>query len=108
MNESMLFHNQLLATKFFVPSASHSLIARPQLTALLDQSLRRKLTLTSAPAGFGKTTLLSPKEQSFSQKSPEAARVACVTLDEGDNEPVLFWTYALTALYTLQSAPCPT
>ena len=106
MNESMLFHNQLLATKFFVPSASHSLIARPQLTALLDQGLRRKLTLISAPAGFGKTTLLSTKVQSFSQKSPEAPRVAWVTLDEGDNEPVLFWTYALTALDTLQPGLC--
>jgi len=59
MNESMLFHNQLLATKFFVPSASHSLIARPQLTALLDQGLRRKLTLISAPAGSGHSVAMT-------------------------------------------------
>ena len=73
MNELMLFHDQLLATKFFVPSSSHSLIARPQLTILLNQGLRRKLTLIAAPAGFGKTTLLSTWVQSL---PPGAAQVA--------------------------------
>lgn len=56
MDKAMLFHDQLLATKFFVPSSSHPLIARPHLTRLLNQSLRRKLTLISAPAGFGNDT----------------------------------------------------
>ena len=51
MDMPMLFHDQLLATKFFVPSSSHRLIARPQLTTLLKQSLQRKLTLISAPSG---------------------------------------------------------
>src|SRR2546428_1786028 len=106
MDEAMLFQDQLLATKFFVPSASHSLIARPQLTRLLNQGLRRKLTLISAPAGFGKTTLLSSWVQSFPQENPEAAQVAWVSLDEGDNEPVLFWMYALTALDTQQPGLC--
>src|SRR2546428_7274726 len=106
MDEAMLFQDQLLATKFFVPSASHSLIARPQLTRLLNQGLRRKLTLISAPAGFGKTTLLSSWVQSFPQENPEAAHVAWVSLDEGDNEPVLFWMYALTALDTQQPGLC--
>lgn len=49
MDEPTLFHDQLLATKFFVPSPSHSLIPRPQLTTLLNEGLRRKLTLISAP-----------------------------------------------------------
>jgi LuxR family transcriptional regulator, maltose regulon positive regulatory protein len=98
MDEAMLFHEQLLATKFFVPSSSHPLIARPHLTNLLTHSLRRKLTLISAPAGFGKTTLLSSWVQSLPQESPLAAHVAWVSLDEDDNEPVLFWKYALTAL----------
>ncbi len=59
MEESALFHDQLLATKFFIPASSHGLVPRPRLHALLNESLQRKLTLLSAPAGFGKTTLLS-------------------------------------------------
>ncbi|MFL5658751.1 MAG: LuxR C-terminal-related transcriptional regulator [Ktedonobacteraceae bacterium] len=106
MLEPLLLRDQLLATKFFVPSSSHPVIQRPQLSPLLNQGLRRKLTLISAPAGFGKTTLLSSWAQSFSQENPEAPRVAWVSLDEGDNEPVLFWTYALTALDTQQPGLC--
>src|SRR5579872_6297614 len=106
MDEAALFHDQLLATKFFVPSSSHPLIPRPHLTTLLIQGLRRKLTLISAPAGFGKTTLLSAWVQSLPQQTPEAAQVAWLSLDEDDNEPVLFWTYALTALDTQQSGLC--
>jgi LuxR family maltose regulon positive regulatory protein len=106
MSEATLFNDQLLTTKFFVPSAPHSLIARPHLTALLDQGLRRKLILISAPAGFGKTTLLSSWVQSLPQEHPGAPRVAWVSLDEGDNEPVLFWTYLLTALDAQQPGLC--
>ena len=92
MDEPTLFHDQLLATKFFVPSSSHPLIPRPQLTTLLNEGLRHKLTFISAPAGFGKTTLVSAWVQSFPHERPEAPHVAWVSLDEGDNEPVLFWT----------------
>ena len=106
MVEGTLFHDHLLATKFFVPSSSHPLIARPQLTTLLNHSLRRKLTLVSAPAGFGKTTLLSSWVQSFPQMKPQAPLVAWVSLDEDDNEPALFWTYALTALDAVQPGLC--
>src|SRR2546421_10698050 len=106
MDEATLFHDQLLATKFFVPSSSHPLIPRPHLTTLLTQSLRRKLTLISAPAGFGKTTLLASWVQSLPQETPEAVQVAWVSLDEEDNEPVLFWLYALTALDTQQPGLC--
>lgn len=106
MDEEMLFHDQLLATKFFVPSSSHPLLPRPQLTTLLIQGLQRKLTLVSAPAGFGKTTLLAAWVQSFPLDAPESPRVAWVSLDEGDNEPVLFWTYVLTALENQQQGLC--
>ena len=92
---SMLLQNQLLATKFYVPVASGPLISRPRLTALLNESLKRPFTLVSAPAGFGKTTLLSTWVQS---RSPSSPLVAWVSLDEEDNEPRLFWTYVLTAL----------
>src|SRR5205823_9799399 len=59
MDEPAESHDQLLATKFFIPSSSHALILRPRLLTLLMKSLECPLTLVSAPAGFGKTTLLS-------------------------------------------------
>ena len=55
----MAWQDQYLSTKFFVPVAPHALIARPHLFSLLDEGRQRPLTLVSAPAGFGKTTLLS-------------------------------------------------
>ncbi len=95
MNPLMPLENQLLATKFYVPVASGPLISRPRLAGLLDESLKRPFTLISAPAGFGKTTLLSAWVQSQEARHP---LVAWVSLDEEDNEPRLFWTYVLTAL----------
>ncbi|HEX3642713.1 MAG TPA: AAA family ATPase, partial [Ktedonobacteraceae bacterium] len=95
MNPSMSLGNQLLATKFYVPVASGTLISRPRLTALLDESLKCPFTLVSAPAGFGKTTLLSAWKQALPASKP---RVAWVSLDQEDNDPRLFWTYVLTAL----------
>jgi LuxR family maltose regulon positive regulatory protein len=51
--------NPLLTTKLFVPGVSRNLVSRPRLTDRLDQSLACALTVISAPAGYGKTTLLS-------------------------------------------------
>src|SRR2546421_5412152 len=95
MNGLMVIQSQLLATKFFVPTASGTLISRPRLTALLQASLKHPLTLVSAPAGFGKTMLLSTWAQSLPASNP---LVAWVSLDEEDNDPQLFWTYVLSAL----------
>ena len=95
MTRSMIIQSQLLATKFFVPMASGTLISRPRLHTLLDESLNYPLTLVSAPAGFGKTMLLSCWAQSLESSHP---RIAWVSLDEEDNDPRLFWTYALSAL----------
>jgi len=106
MVEATLFYDQLLATKFFLPSSSHPLLPRPHLTSLLNEGLRRKLIFISAPAGFGKTTLVSAWVQSFSQHTPEAKHVAWVSLDESDNDPVQFWAYALTALDRQQPGLC--
>ena len=72
-----------------------SLISRPHLSTLLQESLRHPLTLISAPAGFGKTMLLSDWVQSLPARDP---LVAWLSLDEEDNEPRLFWTYVLSAL----------
>jgi len=86
MNPSISIETQLLATKFFIPTSAHNLISRPRLTSLLQQSLKYPLTLISAPAGFGKTCLLSAWSQSLPPSDP---LVAWVSLDEGDNEPRL-------------------
>jgi LuxR family maltose regulon positive regulatory protein len=94
-----LLENQLLVTKFYVPVTSGTLISRPHLMALLHQSLKRPLTLISAPAGFGKTTFLAAWTKSLPARNPQ---VAWVSLNEEDNEPRLFWTYILTALKMLQ------
>ncbi len=99
MKVSMVIQSQLLATKFFVPSVSHAVIDRPRLSALLAESLKHPLTIISAPAGFGKTTLLSTWMQSLSAGHP---LVAWLSLDEDDNDPQLFWTYVLSALSTHQ------
>src|SRR6266446_9007235 len=95
INTSTPLENQLLVTKFYMPVRSGSLISRPRLISLLNESLKYPLTLVSAAAGFGKTTLLA----SWSQSLPAShLRVAWVSLDEEDNEPRLFWKYVLTAL----------
>jgi len=74
-------HNELLSTKFHAPACSSPLIPRPRLTALLDVGLTGPLTLVSAPAGCGKTTLLSNWVQSH---APDNFSVVWVTLDEHD------------------------
>jgi LuxR family maltose regulon positive regulatory protein len=87
--------DSLLATKFLPPASSHEIIARPHLLALLNAGLHQRVILVSAAAGFGKTTLLANWVRSFAPGHPP---VAWVSLDAGDNAPVQFWTYVLTAL----------
>jgi LuxR family transcriptional regulator, maltose regulon positive regulatory protein len=88
----------LLATKFYLPPTRADLVARPRLIERLASGLQRKLTLVSAPAGFGKTTLLS------SWQATARAPYAWLALDAGDNDPVRFWTYVAAALRSI----CPT
>jgi LuxR family maltose regulon positive regulatory protein len=95
MSTFMVIQNQLLVTKFYMPVTSGSLISRPRLIGLLNESLKYPFTLVSAAAGFGKTTLLTSWAQSLQARGP---RVAWVSLEEEDNEPQLFWAYVLTAL----------
>jgi LuxR family maltose regulon positive regulatory protein len=78
-----------------VPVTPGTLITRPRLHTLLDESLNYPLTLVSAPAGFGKTTFLSTWAHSL--QAPHT-RLCWISLDEEDNDPCLFWTYVLTAL----------
>ena len=85
----------LLNTKLYIPPIRPNLVPRPRLIERLNAGLHRKLILISAPAGFGKTTLLS--EWAAGCDRP----VAWVSLDKGDNDPTLFWIYFIAALQTV-------
>jgi len=85
----------ILATKLYIPQHRANVVLRPHLTKRLDEDLYRKLTLISAPAGFGKTTLLSEWVASCQRPA------AWLSLDEGDNDPTRFLTYFISALQKL-------
>lgn len=86
----------LLHTKLYIPTPRPDLVPRPDLWARLEAGLLRKLTLISAPAGFGKTTLLT-------SWLPTCQRsVAWLSLDETDNELTRFLTYLIAALQQLE------
>jgi LuxR family maltose regulon positive regulatory protein len=89
----------LLQTKLFVPSPWTALIPRPRLIRRLDE--RRRLTLVSAPAGFGKTTLVGAWAKALASNSPPPEKVAWLSLDAADDDPVRFWSYAIAALQTV-------
>ena len=87
----------LLATKLHVPRRPRSLVARPRLSERLSRGAESALTLVSAPAGFGKTTLLA---QWLAAAPADGRSVAWLSLDQRDNDPELFWTYLVGALKT--------
>jgi ATP/maltotriose-dependent transcriptional regulator MalT len=82
----------LLTTKLHVPQVRTSRVLRPRLLARLQQGLAYKLILTSAPAGYGKTTLVCEWLAGYEQL------LAWVSLDKDDNDPARFWSYVFTAL----------
>ncbi|HEX9414552.1 MAG TPA: AAA family ATPase, partial [Ktedonobacterales bacterium] len=85
----------LLATKLYRPPPRPHRVRRPHLLERLHAGLPRKLTLLSAPAGFGKTTLLSD----WLAQCPRPA--AWLSLDAGENDPTRFLSYLVAALQTL-------
>jgi LuxR family maltose regulon positive regulatory protein len=87
----------VLATKLYIPPPRPKVVFRPRLVARLDEGLYHKLTLISAPAGFGKTTLVS--EWIASVERP----VAWLSLDEGDNDLARFLAYLIAALQTVMA-----
>ena len=87
----------LLETKLHVPRWRRSLVARPRLSERLSRGAESALTLVSAPAGFGKTTLLA---EWLAVAAAGGRSVAWLSLDQRDNDPALFWTYVVAALNT--------
>jgi LuxR family maltose regulon positive regulatory protein len=78
-------------------------VPRPRLSERLDRGAASKLMLVSAPAGFGKTTLLSEWLAAGPAGPAEERLLAWLSLDRGDNDPASFWTYVIAALRTVAS-----
>jgi LuxR family maltose regulon positive regulatory protein len=107
----------LLTTKLYIPPPLPNLVERPRLIERLNEGLHRKLTLISAPAGFGKTTLVSEwlsnlrvtndkfrlgEQELGTRNSSFITGVAWLSFDEGDNDPVRFLAYFIAALQTTE------
>src|ERR1044071_6472543 len=85
----------ILATKLYIPPPRPNVVLRPRLSERLNQGLHRKLTLIAAPAGFGKTTLVSAWVALCDRQ------VAWLSLDEADSDPTRFLAYLVAALQTI-------
>jgi LuxR family maltose regulon positive regulatory protein len=102
-------NDPLLTTKLYMPRPRRNFVSRPRLTSQLDQALACALIVISAPAGFGKTTLLSEwnfakaeGERMTDEEKIHPSRVAWLSLDEDDNDPARFLSYLIAALQTIQ------
>ena len=99
----------LLQTKLYVPPIRSGLVPRPRLIERLNAGLDRKLTVISAPAGFGKTTLVGEWLHSVGAhgRAPlpghAPLHVAWLSLDEADNDPSRFLAYLIAALQTVEA-----
>ena len=116
----------ILATKLYIPLPRPKVVFRPRLIERLNEGLQSKLTLISAPAGFGKTTLVSDwvsqecdcggiakRNESAANSHPSFAshppfnrrpsKVAWLSLDQGDNDPTRFLAYLVAALQKIAS-----
>jgi len=86
----------LLKTKLYVPAVPASRVVRARLVECLGEAEQKVLTIISAPAGFGKTTLLAE------WIAKTALPVAWLSLDNGDNDPYRFLSYLIMALESIQ------
>ena len=84
----------LIATKLRPPAVRDQVVARERLAESLRAGSGLRLSLVACPAGYGKTTLLAGWQEAEAARKP----VAWLTLDEGDNDPVVFWSYVIEAL----------
>src|ERR671933_792741 len=86
----------VLETKLYVPKPRRGVVPRARLRERLDGAADVQLTLVSAPAGFGKTTLLADW---LATVAVDGRAVAWLSLDQSDNHPTSFWTYVTAALH---------
>lgn len=97
----------VLATKLFIPVTKSGLVPRPRLVRKIEQGLHNgsRLTLISAPAGYGKSTLAIEWVHSHLETNTDGASPAIcwLSLDEGDNEPERFWLYFIKALQGIKA-----
>jgi len=98
MSGQLIKDGELLITKLRMPPVRPDLVPRPRLITRLNNGIDLKLTLVSAPAGFGKTTLVSQWVQSLD------CPVAWLSLDEGDNDPTRFFSYLIAAFQQVNIA----
>ncbi|HEX2954074.1 MAG TPA: tetratricopeptide repeat protein, partial [Bacillota bacterium] len=94
------YQTLLLKTKLSPPRLQNEIVQRQRLFQRLDAHPRPRLTLVSAPAGFGKTTLITDWAIR-SQSLPHPPHLAWLSLDERDNEPSRFWTYLIRSVQTV-------
>lgn len=92
--------NTLLKTKLHIPQTRSSLVSRDRFSQKLGENARfaSKLTLVSAPAGYGKTTLVATWLESV--QAAGSTQCAWLSLDKEDNDPAQFWAYFIAALQT--------
>lgn len=92
MTEISADHTGLLKTKYSVPGSNRQLLPRPLLNQKLGEALKCRITVITAPAGYGKTTAVVKWLESISLPS------VWLSIDGGDNDPVIFWRYIFSAL----------
>ncbi len=92
--------DMLLRTKLFIPQVRPSLVPRPRLFAKLDNGLKARLTLISAPAGYGKTTLAA--DWLNHSAAAQDFHFCWLSLDENDNDLARFLAYITAALNTIE------
>lgn len=85
----------LIRTKFHMPRPRRGIVTRPRLDDILGRAAESRLTVVSAPAGFGKTTLLASWLAGPHAGQPS---VAWLSLTEGDGDPTTFWAYVVGAM----------
>ena len=90
-----MVHVTLLQTKFYIPKSISDIVSRPRLLMMIESGIQGDLTLISASAGFGKTTLLSD----WIEKSDPT--IAWLSMDHGENDPAQFLIYLISALQTI-------
>ena len=91
---------QLLTTKLYIPQLHPDTVPRPHLYERLDEGLTRKLTLVSAPAGSGKTTLIAE----WCQQADHP--ITWLSLDKNDNDPIWFLSYLIATIKKIDPDVC--